>query len=1109
MAEHKVTIDVEARFDDGVSRPAGQAEKAIDDLEKAARDAAEELGNLGKKKTEPKVDADTSKLLKKIREAEAKAEKLGKSKTSVVLNAVDKATTVINRVTHTASAFGNKTYQALVKIRDSEALSSLRKITDMGQHIGRSTWTAIVRIKDMALSPLQALEHRLFSIKTLVAGIFAGAAFNKLIMAPISLADTTTNSLQAFRTMLGEVEGEAKYHELMDLAKATPFGAQEVVSQAQQLIGYGFDPTTIAETMTTIGDAAAALGKGNAGLSGLALVLGQIKARPTLSGQDVNQISGWGIDARGMLADYFGVTKDEIAVMQEKSQIRGDEAVQAILQGMQKRYGGMMDKMATSTFGGLMETIKDTLAIDVFSKWGEGLQSGGIKALSRISKLMDDSEEKLAEFGELLKEIGTTISNWVAAKLENSINRISKLMDTQEWKEAGIGGKIGILWNGVVVDPIKEWWENGGREKAAETAEKVGKWLGGAITSGLLAVFGATEALNGENTGGDVGAGVAKSFVSGFTENFDGEAITEAFVDAIGNVWEALPWWAKLLVGGKIASGIGGTVMNIAGGIGTAKTLLMGGSAAVEGGGVVAGLLPTAGSIIGSTGNAMVGGSGILGGLSSLGYLVTGGAEAGALAGAAGTVAAGAGAGVIGGALGIGAGALDIYKGTKQEGKEAKDSYVKGGTKIGMVGTGAAAGAAIGSVVPVVGTAAGALIGAGVGGISALLGGNKLGKKISDATDGWGEAISGFFTDTVPGFFTETIPEAAGNAKEAISGFFTETIPEKWDSLWDSVGNFFTEKVPYGIGYATGKVHTFFTETLPEKWDELWGTISNFFTETLPTWAEDTWNNKIVPFFTESIPGFFGSLWDSIKTFFTETLPTWADDTWNNEIVPFFTESVPGFFGSLWDGVKTLFSEGLPAIGEKVWGSIKGFFTDTIPEMAQSVWGKTKELFSGVGDFFSGFGSKVSEGFNASKKARGGIIYPTGVEIPGYASGGLVGGAGQLVRVAEEGTPEMIIPLGSQRRERGLSLWAKAGQMMGVGDAGLRFQQYGGTESAGGQAVNVDVGGITFEINVDGDPATGGITEAIKAQAEEIAETVAGILADAFQSQFENTPVRG
>ena len=53
----------------------------------------------------------------------------------------------------------------------------------------------------------------------------------------------------------------------------------------------------------------------------------------------------------------------------------------------------------------------------------------------------------------------------------------------------------------------------------------------------------------------------------------------------------------------------------------------------------------------------------------------------------------------------------------------------------------------------------------------------------------------------------------------------------------------------------------------------------------------------------------------------------------------------------------------------------------------------------------------------------------------------------------------------------------------------------------------VNDGGITVEIHVD---ATGheNIAEAIKAQADEIAETMAGIMADAFGGIFENTPVR-
>lgn len=75
-------------------------------------------------------------------------------------------------------------------------------------------------------------------------------------------------------------------------------------------------------------------------------------------------------------------------------------------------------------------------------------------------------------------------------------------------------------------------------------------------------------------------------------------------------------------------------------------------------------------------------------------------------------------------------------------------------------------------------------------------------------------------------------------------------------------------------------------------------------------------------------------------------------------------------------------------------------------------------------------------------------------------------------------------------------------------DEGLRFRAPGTVgEEAGG--VKVDVGGVRVEIRVDGNGGNTNIAEAIRAQGEEIAETVAGILADAFGAQFENTPVRG
>ena len=137
-------------------------------------------------------------------------------------------------------------------------------------------------------------------------------------------------------------------------------------------------------------------------------------------------------------------------------------------------------------------------------------------------------------------------------------------------------------------------------------------------------------------------------------------------------------------------------------------------------------------SVVGADGTLLAVQGGVGGTLGSVGTALGSGATTAAGAAAAG--AAGIGGAVLGGA-GIISGLIDIFRGTKSSGKEAQDSYAKGGTKIGMVGAGAAAGAAIGSVVPVIGTGVGALVGVGIGGLGALGIGDKIGQAISGALD--------------------------------------------------------------------------------------------------------------------------------------------------------------------------------------------------------------------------------------------------------------------------------------------------------------------------------------------------------------------------------------
>ena len=296
---------------------------------------------------------------------------------------------------------------------------------------------------------------------------------------------------------------------------------------------------------------------------------------------------------------------------------------------------------------------------------------------------------------------------------------------------------------------------------------------------------------------------------------------------------------------------------------------------------------------------------------------------------AAGTAAAG-GASILGGILGllgIGAGVRNLYRGAQTTGKDAQNEYSKGGTKIGMVGAGAAAGAAVGTVVPVVGTGVGALVGAGIGGLGALGFGDKICQALSDALDEGG---------------------ALDNLKQTVGTFFTSTLPEHWTSFWDGVGTTFSETIPYAIGYALGKTKVFFTNTLPEHWTAFWDGVGEFWTEDVPAWVENT-GEKAAAFFTETLPTKWTDFWTGVGDFWTKEVPAWVESS-ATSAANFFTVTLPAKWTGFWSGV-----------GDK----ISGFFTNARNAFSSG--------FS-AGSFTTGGGTSGGGGGRATPHATGGIM---------------------------------------------------------------------------------------------------------------------------------------
>ena len=666
MAE-RVTIEVEARFVDNLSGAANQAGAEVKDLGNSAEKAEKQVDNLGKKKAKPTVDADDSGFVKKLLNAERKIKKLVGKPVIATLKVMDKGVDVVNKVEN-----------------------GLKKVAG-------KTWSTAVRIKDYATAPLRKVKDMLFSIKSLVLAITAGLAAKKLVMDPVSLADSYSSAKIGFSTLLGDSQGQKMMDDLDAFAKATPFKTSEVIANTQKMIAMGWEAKDIIKDMETIGDAAAATGKGDEGLNRIILALSQIKSKGKLSTEELNQLAEAGISAKRYLAEGLGYGSGDsgIAALSkdlEQGRIGSERAIQAIMAGM-KEYKGMMDKTANETVKGLWGQIEDTFEINIFRRWGQGLQDGAKRGLGTVVGLLDKADTSLSKFGNTVYDIGEAFSSWAADKLENTIKRIGDITDSFEFQNADLGGKLKLLWKSAVADPFAEWWSD---EESVQKATELGESFAKSLTQGILTVLGITDIFAdvGDDSGSK-GYNVAQGFARGFVDGFDVSAITGKIVEAIGNVWGALPFWAKVLVGGHVAGKVMGGISNFA--KGTASFI---GKTGVRG-----------------AGNVITGASGLLGTMSSTEYALLGGASSATPAIAALAGGAGIAGGVVGG-IAVGKGVYDLYGSYKAykagNTTEAEAKKASGGNALAGVTVGAGLGALVGGPL-------GALIGAGVGGAAGIL----------------------------------------------------------------------------------------------------------------------------------------------------------------------------------------------------------------------------------------------------------------------------------------------------------------------------------------------------------------------------------------------------
>lgn len=188
-----------------------------------------------------------------------------------------------------------------------------------------------------------------------------------------------------------------------DFAAETPFTFQAAADNARKLLAYGFSSDTMKPLLTSISDAAAASGDTET-FNRIGRALGQIQTKGRLASQELLQLTEAGIPAFQILKEELGLTSDQVAEI-GSMRIPADAAINALITGINKRYGGAGDALS-KTMGGIISTLKDNLLIigkDIYSDSYDKLKA----KLAEISESVSRFKEIVRGqgFGGLMREL--------------------------------------------------------------------------------------------------------------------------------------------------------------------------------------------------------------------------------------------------------------------------------------------------------------------------------------------------------------------------------------------------------------------------------------------------------------------------------------------------------------------------------------------------------------------------------------------------------------------------------------------------------------------------------------------------------------------------------
>jgi hypothetical protein len=669
MADNVTVIDIVAQVTDATDPGASSATSNVGKLEKAMK----------------KVQSEIDKMKKM-------------SKLEITMYATDKASKGIDSVFRKGWQFSGTVFSATVSIIDKVTAPIRGMISKIGDMIG---------IAGIASTVLGGLT---------VKSALTNAAIQSRVETQLSTVLKNMGVSQA--------DNNSILRRATQLQGQTMYSGTALTAGAAEFATYLSDARAIEQMMGTLTDYAAGMS------GGVELTEMQMVDYATQLGKALN-----GADAAfdGLRKKGFAFSEAQKEIL--RSELTSDLEKTAVLSEIiAESWEGLAQQFANTPTGKISQ-VKNKW-VDILTVIGQKLEPSVGRffnmidaRLPAIGNLLTRGAEGLGSFFDrLIPSIGHGIDGAIS-NLEKLGKKLSEITNRRDFQDSSLFGKIGILWDELIVAPFDEWWSGKGKAWLAAKSQNIGKGIGSAIRGGISFLFGidARGAL-------DDGVSIGKSFSKGFNDGIEGidwskvaDGIKNAMMKAVKLIFSnpVTGGIASLWLAGKVSGGISAGRKIFTAGKGLLGSLFasgMGSAGAAGAGTATTGMFPgvaqglamrKAAMAPGAGANAMLAFSSARSG--SLGF----GAKMGSAG--LGSMALGA-AGVAGGvvaAVGLVDAATDLMRGLRVSDERERSAYIgSAGWKAG----GIAAGATIGTLIlPGIGTA----IGAGVG----YLGGKFMGDR--------------------------------------------------------------------------------------------------------------------------------------------------------------------------------------------------------------------------------------------------------------------------------------------------------------------------------------------------------------------------------------------